>query len=59
MGDLGQTLSRSDAVEVASMTKNDRGTYDVVFNVVHWQTRAPRLELPFEVDKNGKFIAAG
>jgi hypothetical protein len=59
MGELGQTLSRSDAVEVASMTKNDRGTYDVVFNVVHWQTREPRMELPFEVDKNGKFIAAG
>jgi len=59
MGDLGQTLSRSDAVEVTSMTKNDRGTYDVVFTVVHWQTREPRMELPFEVEKDGTFVAAG
>jgi len=59
MGELGQTLSRSDAVEVASIKKNSGGTYGVVFNVVHWQTRKPRMELPFEVDKNGKFIAAG
>jgi hypothetical protein len=56
----GFRLTRSDAVHVGDIKKNDRGNYDVVFKVAHFmKPDQVRAELPMEVDSKGRFVSAG
>jgi hypothetical protein len=57
--DAGFMLSRSDAVLVDSIKPNDRGTFDVIFNVAHFLNKTVRASLPIEVNAEGNFVAAG